>query len=260
MRILAALCLSVLSLTALAEIKTQEVSYLGGGVTMRGLLAWDGAVKGKRPGVLVVHEWWGHNDYARMRAQMLAELGYVALAVDMYGDGKSADHPDTAKAFMQEATKDTGQLIARFRAAEARLKAAPQTDAKRVAAIGYCFGGAVVLNMARLGEPLKGVASFHGNLVPWVPAAKGSVKARVLVLHGADDNMIPAEAVTAFEQEMKAAGASFRVISYPGAKHSFTNPMADTYARQFNMPIAYNAAADQASWQELVRFFQQIFR
>lgn len=259
MRILAVALLGLLALPAVAAVQTKEVTYKGGGVTMKGYLAWDDAVKGKRPGVLVVHEWWGHNDYARARARQLAEMGYVAMSVDMYGDGKVADHPDNAMAFMQAATRDKAQTSARFHAAEAVLKQQKVTDASRLAAIGYCFGGAVVLNMARQGADLRGVASFHGALGAWSPAEEGKVRAKLLVLNGADDPMIPAEAVAAFEEEMQAAGANFRVINYPGATHSFTNPGATAVGEQFGMPLAYNAEADAASWAELEAFLASVF-
>lgn len=259
MRSLVALALLMVSVAATAAVQTKDVAYEGGGVTMKGMIAWDDAVKGPRPAVLVVHEWWGHTDYARSRAKQLAGMGYVAMAVDMYGDGKIAKHPDNAMAFMQEATKDTEQTAARFLAAEKLLKAEPTVDGKRVAAIGYCFGGAVVLNMARRGADLKGVASFHGALGAWSPAEKGKVGAKVLVMNGADDGMVPAAAVAKFEDEMKSLGADFRVINYAGAKHSFTNPGADEFAKQFNMPVGYNAEADKASWAELDAFLKQVF-
>lgn len=254
------LALTLLTGHALAALQGKNVNYHGGGVHMKGYLVYDDQFKGKRPAVLVVHEWWGLNAHARERAEQLAKEGYIALAVDMYGDGKQADHPDNAMAFMQAATKDTAQTTARFRAAEKLLKADKRADSSKVAAIGYCFGGAVVLNMARQGEPLKGVASFHGALGAWQPAQPGKVSSKVLVMTGADDNMVPAEAVTRFEDEMKAVKADYRVISYPGAKHSFTNPAADDFAKKFNMPVAYNAEVDKASWGELQQFLKDIFK
>lgn len=259
MRVLCALVLGLASFMALAEVQTKEVTYNGGGIAMKGFVAWDDAIQGRRPGVLVVHEWWGHNEHARDRTQRLAEMGYVAMAIDMYGDGRNADHPLSAMNFMQAATRDTEQAAARFLAAEKVLKKQKYTDKSRLAAIGYCFGGAVVLNMARRGVDLKGVASFHGALGAWSPAAKGRVKAKVLVLNGELDTMVPAESVAKFEHEMKAAGADFRVINYPGAKHSFTNPAADEYAKKFNMAVAYDAAAAAASWAELDTFLKGVF-
>ncbi|MSM40564.1 MAG: prolyl oligopeptidase family serine peptidase [Geobacter sp.] len=242
------------------QIEGKTVEYRAGDTLLKGYLATDTALKGKRPGVLVVHEWWGLNDYARKRARMLAELGYVALAVDMFGDGKQARHPDEAGAFAGAVMKnfDTGK--ARFNAALELLKQQPDVDPTRIAAIGYCFGGGVVLNMARQGADLKGVASFHGSLAAVQPAEKGAVKAKILVLTGADDKMVPPGQVAAFKEEMQEAGADFRVISYPGAKHSFTNPDADKYAKEFNLPIAYNKKADTASWDELKKFFKEIFK
>jgi dienelactone hydrolase len=259
MRFLLAMFLGLFTVTTMAAVQTKEVTYDGGGVTMKGFLAWNDKAKEKRPGVIVVHEWWGHNDYARTRAMQLAKMGYVALAVDMYGDGRTANHPDNAMAFMQEATKDTARAVERFNAGLALLRADEHVDATNVAAIGYCFGGAVVLNMARLGTDLKGVASFHGALGAWAPAVPGGIMAKVLVMNGAADTMVPASAVAKFEEEMKTAGADFRVINYPGAKHSFTNPAADGFAKQFNMPVAYDAKADKASWKELDRFLKDVF-
>ena len=245
---------------ATAQIKTEAVEYRSGSTVLKGYLAYNPNLKGKQPGVLVVHEWWGHNDYARSRARMLAEMGYTALAVDMFGDGKQANHPDEAGKFAGEVMKnfDTGK--ARFNAALEFLRQQPSVDPERIAAIGYCFGGGVVLNMARQGADLKGVASFHGTLAPLKPAEKGAVKARILVLNGEGDKMVPAEQVAAFKEEMQAAGADFRYIGYPGVKHSFTNPAADRYAKEFNLPIAYDRKADQASWRELQKFLAEIFR
>lgn len=245
--------------TALAAVKGEEITYESGGVTMKGYLAYDDAIKGKRPGILVVHEWWGHNDYARRRARMLAELGYTALAVDMYGEGKTADHPDDAKKFMGEVANNLALMKKRFHAAEKALKKHKTVDGKRLGAIGYCFGGAVVLDMARQGEKLAGVVSFHGSLGTPEPARRGKVKAQVLVLNGADDPFITGEQVTAFKKEMDAAGVQYRFINYPGAKHSFTNPDADTFGKKFNMPLAYNKEADQKSWAEMQAFFNGLF-
>lgn len=250
----------VLAASAEARIVGQTVTYRTGGVTMNGFLAHDTNIKGERPGILVVHEWWGLNDYARKRARMLADMGYTALAVDMYGGGKLAAHPGEAGKFASEIMKNFDAAKARFQAALEFLKKQKTVDPGRVAAIGYCFGGGVVLNMARQGVDLKGVASFHGSLTAVKPAGPGGIKARILVLHGADDTFTPAEQVEAFEQEMKAAGADFRVIVYPGAMHSFTNPDADRYARKYKMPLGYSAGADRESWAELAKFLAELFR
>jgi dienelactone hydrolase len=253
----ALLCMSA---SALAAVQGKEVSYTSGGTTMKGWLAYDDAAKGKRPAVLVVHEWWGHNDYARKRAEMLAGLGYVALAVDMYGDGKQANHPDDAGKFAGEVAKNKPLAKARFEAAMKLLRKQRNVDGGRLAAIGYCFGGSVVLHMAREGADLRGVASFHGGLGTDTPAQAGKVKAQVRVFTGADDKMIPAAQVDAFRQEMENAGVNYKVVSYPGVLHSFTNPDADEYAKKFNMPVAYNAEADKNSWGQLQEFLAEVLK
>jgi dienelactone hydrolase len=245
---------------AAPKIKGEPVEYTAGGVTLKGYLAYDENVKGKRPGVLVVHEWWGLNDYARKRARMLAELGYTALAVDMYGDGKTAAHPDDAGKFSSEVMKNFDTAKARFFAAEEFLKKQPTVDPERIAAIGYCFGGGVVLNMARQGADLKGVVSFHGSLAAVRPAEPGAIKAKIRVYTGADDKFVPAEAVEGFRKEMADANADVKIISYPGAVHSFTNPDATTLGKKFNLPLAYNADADKKSWEEMKKFFVMIFK
>lgn len=254
----ALLCLSTSA--ALAAVQGKEVTYSADGTTLKGWLAYDDAVKGKRPAVLVVHEWWGHNAYARKRANMLAELGYVALAVDMYGDGKQALHPDDAGKFAGEVSKNKPMAKARFEAAMKLLHKQRNVDARKLAAVGYCFGGSVVLNMAREGEDLKAVASFHGGLGTDSPAQPGKVKAQVRSFTGADDKMIPAAQVEAFKQEMEKAGVNYQAVVYPGAMHSFTNPDADEYGKKFNLPLAYNAAADKDSWAQLQVFLAEALK
>lgn len=242
-----------------AEIIVEEPKYEVGGKTFQGYLVYDDAAAEKRPGVIVVHEWWGHNDYARKRARMLAELGYTALAVDMYGDGKVAEHPDDAAKFASEVRENAAAAKERFIAGMNLLKAHKSVDPEKIAAIGYCFGGATVLNMARQGVDLKGVVSFHGSLATDTPAQSGNVKAKVLACHGADDGFIPQEDIDAFIKEMTDASADFQFKSYKGAKHSFTNPDADAFAKKFGMDIAYNAAADQDSWSDMKDFLRAIF-
>jgi len=241
------------------KIQGKAVEYSAQDAVMKGYLAYDENVKGKRPGVLVVPEWWGLNDYARRRAGMLAESGYTALAVDMYGEGKVVTTPDAAGKLSSEAMKNFDASKARFMAALDFLKGQPTVDPNRVAAIGYCFGGGVVLNMARQGVDLEGVVSFHGGLTAVKPAQAGSVKAKILVLNGGADKFITPEQIEGFKQEMKAAGAAFQFISYPGALHSFTNPEATELGKKFNMPIAYNAKADEESWNEMKKFMTTIF-
>lgn len=255
--------LSVIAVGASAaesNIEGKEVSYRSGDTVMKGYLAYDKNITGKRPGVLVVHEWWGLNDYARKRARMLAGMGYAALAVDMYGEGKQAMHPDDAGKFSSELMKNFDVGKARFTAAMDFLKRQRITDPGKIAAIGYCFGGGVVLNMARQGIDLKGVASFHGGLAAVKPAEKGAVRARILVLHGEDDKFTTAAQIEAFKKEMKEAGVDLKFMSYPGAMHCFTNPDADTYAKKFNLPLGYNAEADKKSWEELGKFLEEIFK
>ena len=243
-----------------AAVIGKEVSYREGDTVLKGYLAWDDSIKGKRPGVLVVHEWWGHNAYARKRARMLAAEGYTALAVDMYGDGKTADHPDTAGKFYGMVMGNMPMMKARFLAAEKNLKAHSTVDSSKTAAIGYCFGGAVVLNMARTGHNIDAVASFHGSLSAKIPAKKGGIKTEILVLNGEADPFVKPEAISQFKQEMEAVGANYRFINYPGAKHSFTNPDADKFGKKFNLPLAYNAEVDKQSWQEMLELFDKVFK
>lgn len=245
---------------AQAAVQGKEVSYHAKGTTLKGYVAWDDAVKGKRPGVLVIHEWWGHNDYARMRARMLAEQGYTALAVDMYGNGKQAHHPDDAQKFSSEVSKNAALAKARFDAAYKLLSGEETVEAGNIGAIGYCFGGSVALNMARIGEPLKAVVSFHGGLGTDHPAEPGKVKAWIASFTGEDDPFIPAKQVAAFREEMDKAGAKYIVVTYPGAKHAFTNPDADKYGQEFKLPLAYDAAADKASWAEGLAFLADAFK
>lgn len=241
------------------DIRTEEVTYQAGGTTLKGYIAWDAARTEPRPGILVVHEWWGHNEYVRRRARMLAEEGYTALALDMYGDGKQAAHPEDAQKFMMETISNAEVAGARFGAALDLLQKHASTDPEKTAAIGYCFGGAVVLHMARLGKDLDGVASFHGNLGTETPAKPGAIKADILVLHGGDDPFVPKEQVEAFKKEMEAAGANYVFIEYPGAMHAFTNPGATAMGKKFKLPLAYDAKADEQSWAELQRFLKALF-
>lgn len=246
-------------LSAFAEVRHEEVTYSANGTALKGYLAYDDAVKGKRPGVLVVHEWWGHNEYARKRARMLAELGYTALAVDMYGDGKQAAHPDDAGKFAGEVMQNMEAAKARFLAALELLKKHKTVDGGRIAAIGYCFGGAIVLHAARWGMDLKGVASFHGSYGTQTPAQAGKVKAAVLVCHGGADQFSTDEQIAAFQKEMADAKVDFKFVSYEGAKHSFTNPDADEAAKKFEIPLGYNKMADEKSWADMKQFFKKVF-
>lgn len=259
LRTMTAVLLVLASLQVHAAVTGREVSYQAGDTTLKGYLAYDDAVTGKRPGILVVHEWWGHNAYARKRADMLAALGYVALAVDMYGEGRTADHPEDAGKFAASVRNNLPLMKARFLAALDYLKRQPAVDPQRMAAIGYCFGGGVVLEMARQGVDLDAVVSFHGSLGGGSTAGPGAVKARILVANGAADPFVTQEQIAAFKAEMDAAGADYTFINYPGARHSFTNPQADRFGERFDLPLAYDAAADAASWEAMQELFDAVF-
>lgn len=245
--------------TVQAEIRSEVVNYEIDGKPFQGYLSYDDAISGKRSGVLVVHEWWGHNAYARKRADMLAKLGYTAFALDMYGAGKLAKHPDDAQKFMEATLVNMKVAETRFIAAMEVLQKQPTVEPNKIAAIGYCFGGGTVLHMARVGTNLVGVVSFHGSLTTKTPAEPGMVKAKMLVLNGADDPFVTAEQITSFKQEMLSAGADLEFVNYPGVKHSFTNPDADDFGIRFNMPLVYNAKADDDSWQRMQLFFRKVF-
>lgn len=254
----AAACLALaLAGAARAEVRTKAIEYRQGDTPLQGFLAWDDAARGKRPGVLVIHEWWGENEHARNQAVRLARAGYVGFALDMYGKGKVTTHPADAQAFVQEATRDPAVVRARFDAAMAVLKAQPQVDAARIGVVGYCFGGGVALQMAREGADVDAVATFHGELARHgEPARKGAVRPRILVATGGADPMVPADQVKAFEKEMKDAGAKVEVITYPNARHSFTNPDA---AKAGMEGLAYDAKADRESWKAAMRMFHEVF-
>lgn len=237
-------------------MKTETVEYRDGDVTLRGYVAFDDQKAGKRPGVLVMPEAFGLGPQAKNRAEMLAALGYVALAGDPYGDG-------LVLADLQEAVKRATALFAdpaktrqRARAALDKLASLPQVDPNRLAAIGYCMGGTFSLELARDGTPLKGVVSFHGGLATQRPGAAGQVKARILVCTGADDPFVPAAQVNAFEEEMTKSGADWQVVSYGGTVHSFTNPEAGKIG---NPALAYNKLSDERSWKAMKSFFEEIF-
>jgi dienelactone hydrolase len=250
-----AACLA-LAAGASAEVKTRAVEYKQGDTALQGFFAWDDAKAGKRPGVLVVHEWWGHNEHARNQARRLAEAGYVAFALDMYGKGKLATHPKDAQAFATELMSQPDVAVARFNAALDQLKQDPHVDPTKIAAFGYCMGGGVALAMARAGADLAAVVTFHGALATQNPAKPGAVKPRLLILTGADDPMVPPAQVDAFKSEMKAAGATFDVVSYPGVKHSFTNPNADKVGME---GLSYNAQADKQSWTAAMKLLGEVF-
>ncbi|MBI2871457.1 MAG: DUF167 domain-containing protein [Candidatus Omnitrophica bacterium] len=242
--------------TGQAAIRTEAVPYTHGDVELEGYLAYDDALQGKRPGVLVVHEWKGLNEYAKRRARELAELGYIAFAVDMYGKGVYAQTHEEAAQLSGVFRQERNLMRARAAAGLDVLKGHPLTDSSRLGAIGYCFGGMAVLELARAGEDLKGVVSFHGGLSTPHPEDAQNIKGKVLVLTGADDPHISAEERRTFEEEMQKGDVDYRLIIFPGAVHSFTVPEAgDDPAKG----VAYHADADQKSWQEMRVFFEFVF-
>ncbi len=243
----------------MANIAAENVDYTAGATTLRGYLAVDSQHSGPRPAVIVVHEWWGLNDYIRGRARQLAELGYVALAVDMYGEGRTADDPGGASALMMAVLGDIKLGEERFAAALDLLRARADVTPDRIAAIGYCFGGAMVLHAARKGVPLRAVVSFHGSLGSFHKPLPGDVKARVLVCHGAGDTLVPTADLAAFEAEMSAARADYRVESYPDVLHGFTNPEATGKGARYGVPLAYDAAADARSWASMRALLEEVF-
>jgi dienelactone hydrolase len=250
--------LLLLSLNAFAEIQSKEIQYELNGTVMTGFMAWDDEKKGKRPGVLVVHEWWGQNDYARKRAKDLAEEGYVGFALDMYGDKKVATHPEDAGKFMNEIMSRADEMLARFNAGKAQLKTSELVDVNNIAAIGYCFGGAVVLNVARNTTDLAGVVSFHGNLSA-LKSDTSTITTPMLVLNGADDPFVKPESIENFKDEMNARNANYEFINYPKAKHSFTNPGATAVGKEFSLPLEYNEYADKKSWKAMKKFLKKSF-
>lgn len=249
-----ALSLLFLTSTAFAAVVGKDVQYTAGETVMKGYLAFDDAAKGKHAGVLVVPEWWGVNDYARKRARMLASEGYVALVVDMYGNGQVADNPNDARALAATVNKNPPLAYSRFDAARNFLDGQSNVKKGEIAALGYCFGGGVVLNMARSGMPLKAAVSYHGVLATDIPVKPGGIKTKLRVFHGEADPVVPPVQVEAFKTEMAHAQADYMVVSYPGVKHTFTNREADSYATQFGLPLKYDHEADKDSWIRTLEF------
>lgn len=241
------------------KLKEENVTYTADTVTMNGYVVYDENMEGARPAVIVVPEWWGLNDYAKKRARDLAGLGYIAMAVDMYGNGQQADNPDTAGKLATPFYMNPQMAKSRFDAAMAKLKTYTQADANKFGAIGYCFGGAQVITMSKLGDDLKGVVSFHGNLNVVAPQ-KDMQKGEILVCHGAADPFVPQAEVDQFKKQMDSVGAKYTFRAYADATHSFTNPNATAMGEKFNMPIRYNAAADTASWNDMKAFFERVFK
>lgn len=252
---MAAIMTLALGAGAQAAIQEEAVTYKDGDTTMKGFVVYDDAVKGQRPGVIMVHEWWGITKHMHDAAQKLAQQGYTAFIADMYGDAKTADNPKDAGALATSVMKDPKVMEARFNAAQAQLSKHASVDPSRVAAVGYCFGGAVVINMARAGANLDAVAGYHASLgLNTPPPAPGTVKAKILVLNGADDPFVKKEEYTTLRTQMEAAKADYRVVEYPGAVHAFTNPEATELGKKFNLPLRYDAQVDQAATAEAMKF------
>lgn len=242
------------------SVTGEEVTYKSAdGTVLKGYVAVDESKKGKRPAIVVIHEWWGNNDYSRHRADMLAQLGYIAIAADMYGDGKEGATPKEAGELATPFYKNPRLAKERIEAAVNKLKEYAETDATQMACIGYCFGGSMSLNAANLGMDFKAVVSFHGGLAV-VPAEAGKTTAKILVCHGAADKFISAEEIEKFRHNLDSVKATYTFISYPDATHAFTNPGSTANGQKFNMPIAYNAAADKKSWEDMKDFFKTIFK
>ena len=250
------LFLAMLASPAQAAIKTEKVEYKAGDTTLQGFLAYDDANPKPRPGVLLIHDWMGVGDYAESRAKQLAELGYVAFAADIYGEGVRPADPKEAGALAGKYKGDRSLYRERLKAGLAQLTGNKFVAPGQVAVIGYCFGGTGALELARDGAALKGVVTFHGGLSTPTPADAKNIKCPVLVLHGADDPFVKPDEVAAFKKEMDDAKVQYQFIAYPGAVHSFTRPDA---GNDNSKGAAYNEAADKKSWAEMKKFFGQIF-
>lgn len=246
------------NMESMVKVVGNEITYATDSTTMKGYIAYDENIEAKRPGIIVVHEWWGHNDYTRKRADMLAELGYTAIAIDMYGDGKQAAHPGDAGKFSGMVMSNMPAAKARFNAALEQLKNHPSVDPDKIAAIGYCFGGSVVLTMANAGMDLDAVAAFHSGVqLPVMPSS--DLKAKVLVCNGAEDPFVSPESIAAFTKAMDSVEADYQYIAYEGAVHAFTSKGADSLGKKFDLPLAYQEKADKASWEELQELLNQVF-
>lgn len=253
---LCSLVVLVLASTASAQVRTRTIEYSHGDLQLVGYLAFDAAIEGPRPGVLIVHEWWGLNTFAKDRARQLAEAGYVAFAVDMYGDGRTTSEVPEAQRLATPFYQDRNMMRARAAAGLTLLQRQEQVDADQIAVIGYCFGGTVALELARSGAPVRGAVSFHGGLgTPDTEDAK-KIRGKVLVLHGAVDPLVPPEEVAAFSKEMEDANVDYQLIAYGGAVHSFTNPRA---GRAGIPGVEYHREADERSWRHMMMFFDEIF-
>ncbi len=243
----------------LPTVRTAEVLYKADTLTCHGFIAYDRKRGGKLPIVVIVHEWWGLNDYIRNRARQMAELGYFAIAADMYGDNRVAANPAEALALAKPYYINPYIIRNRLAAAVAKAETFSQADSTRVGAMGYCFGGFVVLNAAKMGLPLKGTVSFHGDLSGPAPR-RGAINGEMLICQGGSDQLVPEKQRTAFRKTMDSAEVKYLFMTYPGASHAFTNPSATQIGQQFHLPVAYNPGADSASWVDMKNFFSSTLR
>lgn len=239
-----------------AKVITEAVTYTEAGDEYTSYVSYDDSIKGKRPGVLVVHEWWGLDDYAKRRAEMLAELGYVAFAVDMYGTGKITNSAEQAKEWMTEATTDVEWWRERAMAGIRHLKQHKLVDSHKIAAIGYCFGGGTVIQLAYSGVDIQGIVSFHGSLPVADDSAFGKIKARMLIAHGNADSFIARDSLTRFQDTLDKADAKWNMLTYGNVRHSFTNPKSDSRGID---ALKYDKYADEHSWKAMQVFLKEIF-
>jgi dienelactone hydrolase len=243
----------------MSDIHTEVVTYSADGIEMKGYMAWDSSQDGPRPGVLVVHEWWGCNEYAQRRARMLAEAGYTGMAIDLYGNGINAANPDEAGALMNARIDDMDGTRARFMAALDTLITHDTVDENATGAIGYCFGGGVVTHMARMGAPLDITGSFHGAVGLAAVDGPDKVDCRIMVYNGEADVLIDEGQISGFKAQMEKTGAHYDFIQLPGALHGFSNPMATTNGEKYGLPLAYNKLADESSWAHLCLTMEHVF-
>lgn len=241
----------------LPELYTARISYVVSGKSMLGYLVYDGKNAAKRPVVLVAPEWWGLTEFPIQKANQLALLGYVVFVVDFYGNGAVATDPEEARLWATPFYQDTELAVHHLDIAWSLIRTLPVASETDCAVIGYCFGGSMALNYALNGRQVNGVVSFHSGLKV-IPSTQG-VTAEMLVCHGENDIFVPEETVDEFKRQMIDAGVNFQFTSYPDATHSFTNPGATEMGKRFNMPIMYNQSADQASWRDMLIFFDRIF-
>src|SRR5262245_29142500 len=259
--IVGALLTLAMTASASATIKEEPVTYKDGEATLKGFVVYDDATTAKRPGIIMVHEWWGITPHIHNEARKFAQQGYTAFIADMYGDAKTADNPKDAGALSSSVMKNEPVMETRFKAAQDQLAKQASVDPQRIGAVGYCFGGAVVLNMARTGANLAAVAGFHASLgLNTRPPAPGTVKAKILVLNGADDPFVKRDQYDALKKDFDAAKADYRVIEYPGAVHAFTNPEATELGKKFNLPLRYDAKVDEEAKAEANKLFASVLK